>query len=295
LKPVRRDELQEAIARALGMLPSATKEKTMITHSSLLAERSADQFLNILLAEDNEVNQKLAMRLLQKRGHRVVLAANGREAVEAVERGHYDLILMDVQMPEMDGIQATLTIRAKEVGTDQHLPIVAMTALVMKGDRERCLAADMDGYLSKPIRPQELDAVLELYTTKKSETARVHEVTVRDESASVDVADLLERIDGDLEFVAELAVTFELDYPEKMKAAHAAVAHGDGDALRQTAHGLKGALANLAATHGAELAAQLEYAGNEGDLARAPVLMQQLEEELPRVMAALQQVCAESV
>ncbi len=294
LKPVRRNELQEAIARALGMLPNATKDTTMLTQSSLLASRSADQFLSILLAEDNEVNQKLAMRLLQKRGHRVVLASNGREAVEAAERSRYDLVLMDVQMPEMDGIQATLAIRAREAGTQQHLPIVAMTALVMKGDRERCMAADMDGYLSKPIRPQELDAVLETYITKKSE-ARVHEAVPRNQASAVDVADLLDRIDGDIEFVSELAATFEQDYPEKMKATQAAVARGDCEALRQTAHGLKGALANLAATHGAELAAQLEQAGQDNNLAQAPDLMRQLEEELPRVMSALQQVCAESV
>jgi two-component system sensor histidine kinase/response regulator len=295
LKPVRRDELQEAIARALGMLPTATKDNTMITKSTLLAGRPADQFLNILLAEDNEVNQKLAMRMLQKRGHRVVLAVNGREAVEATERGHYDLVLMDVQMPEMDGIQATLTIRAREVGTGHHLPIVAMTALVMKGDRERCLAADMDGYLSKPIRPQELDATLELYTAKKGETARMNANAAQDDDSVVDVPDLLERIDGDLEFVAELAQTFELDYPDKMKAVHAAVARGDGEGLRQTAHGLKGALANLAAIHAADLAAQLEQAGNENNMTHVPVLIQQLEKELPRVTAALQQVCAESV
>jgi PAS domain S-box-containing protein len=290
LKPVRRQELQEAIARALGAAHSENNEK-MITQSSLLAELPADRFLNILLAEDNEVNQKLAMRMLQKRGHRVVLASNGREAVEASERSCYDLVLMDVQMPEMDGIQATLAIRAREAGTKQHLPIVAMTALVMKGDRERCMAAEMDGYLSKPIRPQELDAVLETYAAKKAEVSQAGAAAAFETAQAVDAEDLLERIDGDLEFVAELAQTFEQDYPEKMIGIRAALEHGDGNALRQVAHGLKGALANLAAVRGTALAAQLESAGNTNNLAGTQELVQQLHEELPRVMAALQEIC----
>jgi PAS domain S-box-containing protein len=296
LKPVRRQELQEAIARALGVLPSAKKDDGMITQTSLLAARSSDQFLNILLAEDNEINQKLAMRMLQKRGHRVVLAANGREAVESVARSHYDLVLMDVQMPEMDGIQATITIRAAEADSGSRVPIVAMTALVMKGDRERCLAADMDGYLSKPIRPQELDAVLDLYATKKKSAGVAAQLQATGEvMASINGIDLMERIDGDLEFVAELAETFEQDYPEKLRGIHEAFARGDANGLRQVSHGLKGALANLAATHGTEIAAQLESSGHNGDLSAVPLLVQQLEAELPRVLAALHQLCREHV
>jgi CheY-like chemotaxis protein len=115
--------------------------------------------LRILLVEDHPVNQMFAARLLEKRGHQVAVAANGREAVAAVARDHYDLILMDVQMPEMDGFEATAAIRnGEEPGT--HIPIVAMTAHTMKGDRERCLAAGMDSYISKPVRPEELDRAI---------------------------------------------------------------------------------------------------------------------------------------
>jgi CheY-like chemotaxis protein len=125
--------------------------------------------LEILLAEDNAVNQRLATRMLQKRGHQVTVVSNGREAVESLERSSYDLVLMDVQMPLLDGIAATTLIREREKGTGIHQPIVALTAYAVKGDQERCLAAGMDGYLPKPIRPEELDALLQTYSSKRAE------------------------------------------------------------------------------------------------------------------------------
>jgi CheY-like chemotaxis protein len=115
----------------------------------------------VLLAEDNTINQKLAVRLLEKRGHSVVVAGNGREALTALERESYDVVLMDVQMPEMDGFEATAAIRAREKESGRRLPIIAMTAYAMKGDRERCLAAGMDGYVSKPLQPRELFEAVE--------------------------------------------------------------------------------------------------------------------------------------
>jgi CheY-like chemotaxis protein len=119
--------------------------------------------LRILVVEDNLVNQRLATRLLEKRGYHVAVAGNGQQALLALEKERFDLILMDMQMPEMDGFEATAEIRKREKANDRRLPIVALTAHAMKGDREKCLAAGMDGYLSKPIRPQELDAVLHRY------------------------------------------------------------------------------------------------------------------------------------
>ena len=130
--------------------------------------------LRILLAEDNPVNQRLATRLLEKRGHCVKIAANGREAFEAAEKGGYDLTLMDVQMPELDGLEATAAIREREKVNGTHMPIIALTAHAMRGDRERCLAAGMDGYLSKPINPQELDALLEVYVAIRMAAATSH-------------------------------------------------------------------------------------------------------------------------
>ena len=166
LKPVRKVELREAIAKLLGakdQIPTST----MITRDSLKEERDPGQSLDILLAEDNIVNQKLAVRLLEKRGHKVMVAGNGREALAALDQRPYDLVLMDVQMPELGGIEATIMLREKEKLTGGHQFIVAMTALVMKNDRERCLAAGMDGYLAKPIRPQELDEALDACMTNR--------------------------------------------------------------------------------------------------------------------------------
>jgi len=126
--------------------------------------------LRILLAEDNPVNQRLASRLLEKRGHSVVVAGNGREALEVLEKEYFDLVFMDVQMPVMDGFEATAAIRKKEGDSGIHLPVVALTAHAMKGDREKCLAGGMDGYLTKPIQPQELDELLQSYIARRAET-----------------------------------------------------------------------------------------------------------------------------
>jgi signal transduction histidine kinase len=134
-----------------------------MTHHSPVGKSDFSKSLRVLLAEDNRVNQKIAIRLLEKRGHHAVLAVNGKEALEALAQGSFDLVLMDVHMPDMDGLEATIAIREKEKSTGLHQPVVAMTALAMKGDRERCLAAGMDGYLSKPIDLKQLDAVLAAY------------------------------------------------------------------------------------------------------------------------------------
>ena len=124
--------------------------------------------LHILLVEDNQVNQKVATRLLQKRGHRVALAASGEEALHSLAQHSFDLVLMDVHMPGMDGIEATIAMREKEKSTGHHQPVIAMTALAMKGDRERCIAAGMDGYLSKPIDLKKLDEVLAIYEDRRA-------------------------------------------------------------------------------------------------------------------------------
>ena len=133
----------------------------------------------MLLAEDNPVNQRLASWLLEKRGHSVVVAANGLEALEMIEKESFDLVFMDVQMPVMDGFEATAAIRKKEASSAVRLPIVALTAHAMKGDREKCLAAGMDGYLTKPIRPQELDEILRSYVERREGTVETHESTLR--------------------------------------------------------------------------------------------------------------------
>ncbi len=167
LKPIRQSELREAIARVLEA-PAQPGAIPLVTRYSLQDARAPQTILSVLVAEDNAVNQLLATRLLEKRGHRVVMTANGREALEALAKERFDLVLMDVQMPEMDGLQATQALREreKERSDGYHQPVIALTAHAMKGDQERCLAAGMDGYLTKPVGPQELDAVLEIYVAR---------------------------------------------------------------------------------------------------------------------------------
>ena len=177
LKPIRQSELQEAIARVVG----AREQKVavpLVTRNTMQDAREPAAFLTVLVAEDNRVNQRLTTRLLEKRGHRVVMTANGREALEALAKGSYDLVLMDMQMPEMDGFEATSALREieKRKGDGVHQPVIALTAHAMKGDRERCQAAGMDGYLAKPIRTPELDAVLEIYMTRRSSVTNKPEI-----------------------------------------------------------------------------------------------------------------------
>jgi CheY-like chemotaxis protein len=157
-KPIRRADLLEAIRMVLGPTVRPPESKSLVTVHTLREQRAR---LRILLAEDNAVNQKLAARLLEKRGHAVTVAGTGRTALESLEKQPFDLVLMDVQMPEMDGLEATVAIRELEKASGQHIPIIAMTANAMKGDRERCLAAGMDAYLSKPIQVKELFATME--------------------------------------------------------------------------------------------------------------------------------------
>jgi two-component system sensor histidine kinase/response regulator len=160
-KPVLQAELLDAILTALGTKPIPEALPALVTRHSL---RQNSNHLNILLVEDNAVNQRLAARLLERRGHTVEIAGNGREALVALEKQSFDLVFMDVQMPEMDGFEATAAIRAKEKGSGNHLPIFAMTAHAMAGDRERCLEAGMDDYITKPIRFEELDGLLKPFS-----------------------------------------------------------------------------------------------------------------------------------
>ena len=163
-KPVRQSELLDAILTALGTRQiKEPSPAALVTRHSL---RETNNRLRILLAEDNAVNRLLAVRLLEKRGHAVTVAGNGKEALAALEKQPFDLVLMDVQMPEMDGFEATAAIRDKEKHSGSHLPVIAMTAHAMVGDRERCLAAGMDDYITKPIRPDDLTAVLARHSPK---------------------------------------------------------------------------------------------------------------------------------
>jgi signal transduction histidine kinase/CheY-like chemotaxis protein len=242
--------------------------------------------LRVLLAEDNPVNQRVAVGLLGRRGHTVVVAKNGREAISALEQETFDVVLMDVQMPEVGGFEATGAIRARERETGGHVRIVAMTAHAMQGDRERCLAAGMDDYLAKPAESRALFAVIE----NDSRTMTVPPDAMPATSDYFDLADLERSMDGDQTLVREVVKIFLDDCPLQMAAIKAAVDGRDAAQIRTTAHALKGSAGYLRATLVFEAARELEAIGREGVLATADTLHQRLIAEITRLVEELRKL-----
>ncbi len=268
-KPVKQADLLDAILSTRGSAHRARRDQ------GRGAAPPAGRPLRVLLAEDNPVNQTLAVKLLEKQGHAVTVVGNGREALEALGREAFDAVLMDLQMPEMGGIEATAAIRAREAGGGRRTPIVAMTAHALKGDRERCLAAGMDDYLSKPVQAAELWRVLA-------------EVTAPSAAAPppLDREALLRRLDGDQGLMRELAQALLEDCPRQLAAVRSAVEAGDAARLRGAAHKLKGSLTMFGAP-AAVPAARLEALGQGGDLTGAAGLLAELEAEAGRLTGAL--------
>ncbi|MEK6304131.1 MAG: PAS domain S-box protein [Acidobacteriota bacterium] len=282
IKPVMQSNLFDAIMTAMGA--PAPAEEAAFPAPSTPAD-SSRQCLHILLAEDNTVNQKLAMRLLEKQGHTVVLAENGREAIAAFEGGIFDVVLMDVQMPEVNGFEATTGIREKEKLTGGHVPIIAMTAHALKGDRERCLAAGMDDYVSKPIRADELAKAIENQVGVSN--AAFAEKPERTLDEVFDAAALLARLDGDTELLRYIVELFLEELPRLMSQVRDAVMLEDSDALERAAHTLRGSVGNFHAGGVVELALGLETMGREGSLTGAKKTMAMLEREVERLRPAL--------
>jgi len=289
-KPILRAELREALQLAvegtsLGGFPNAPNPPL-----------PAVQPLTILLAEDNAVNQKLAARLLEKMGHHVVVACNGREALQRAAEMRFGLILMDIQMPEMGGLEATGLIRERQRATGRRTPIVAMTAHALKGDREKCLSAGMDGYISKPIRPHIL----------REEIARVvasvqgghdHEnqetIAIMDkQKSSIDRAELFARVENDEALVREILGIFQAELPSYRETLRRAVALKSAQDTQKAAHAFKGMLANLAAVRASTLAASVEQFAKANQTERLLEPWQAFEEELKRVESDVEQLLA---
>jgi len=288
-KPIKQSELFDVVVTAIGQpvgeRPRARKRSKW--------PRRAQRRLHVLLAEDNEVNQLLATRIFEKLGHHVTVVNNGREALSAVQAGKFDLVAMDVQMPEMDGLAATAAIRAWEKSTGTHIPILAMTAHAMKGDRERCLAAGMDGYASKPIRIAELEqAIAQLAGPSKSAEALVTEESGGD--GVVDRAALLAGVDGNRGLLRELVRLFLADCPRRRAEIKEAVRRGDAEALRKAAHTLKGSVGNFAAKQAFAAAQRLEIMGRDGELDKAGEARMALESELARLTEGLTKLTRDS-
>ena len=248
--------------------------------------------MQILLAEDNVVNQLVAVRLLEKCGHAVTVANHGGEALEAMSRKKFDVVLMDVQMPEVDGFEATRRIREIEAVSGQRTPIVAMTAHAMTGDRDRCLAGGMDDYLSKPVQREELFRVLAWVESQQApsviETPLPASLRATPPAAqSFDRAAALERLGGDEDLFAEVAGLFCSDGPPLLGEIRSAVAVGDAAGVKRAAHGLKGAAGYVGGTAAAQAARRLEVIGTEGELSLARGALEMLESEVDRLVSDL--------
>jgi CheY-like chemotaxis protein/HPt (histidine-containing phosphotransfer) domain-containing protein len=250
--------------------------------------------LRVLVAEDNEVNQLVARRIFEKLGHQVTVVGTGRDALSAVQSRPFDLVAMDVQMPEMDGLGATRAIRSWEEKTGTHVPIVAMTAHAMKGDSERCLAAGMDGYVSKPIRTHELArAISQVLSPQK--TGKATASLLNEANTLIDQKALLAGVDGDPELLRGLTRLFLADYPRNLAQIKDALRLGDAAALAKGAHKLKGAVGNFAAKKVARAAELVERLGKEGELRAASDAFVTLESELALLGEELKRLAVSSV
>jgi signal transduction histidine kinase/DNA-binding response OmpR family regulator len=245
IKPVKPSALLNALLSTVG-----DEEKKEEPPAADPPHFVAARPLRILLAEDNAINQKVAIRLLSREGHTVVATENGREALAWLEQEEFDAVLLDIQMPQMDGFATTAAIRAREAGTGRHLPIIAMTAHALKGDRERCLAAGMDDYLAKPVRMDEVRKALDAALGAGAD------------AAAYDHAAALAKLDGDEAFLGELAEVFVQDCPGWLAGIETALAAGDVAEARQRAHTLKGAAYHFAAAPTIAAARALEKAGD---------------------------------
>jgi CheY-like chemotaxis protein/HPt (histidine-containing phosphotransfer) domain-containing protein len=245
------------------------------------------------VAEDNSVNQEVAQQMLQKRGYSVTIASNGREAVTLVsESPAFDLILMDIQMPEMDGFQATAAIRELEKSRGRRTPIVAMTAHAMKGDRERCLDSGMDGYISKPVQSKILYETIDKITGATAVALQGSESAAlsRTSSTIIDLDEVLERIDGNIGLLQSVVSLFEEDYPKQLARIRHAVEAGDAASLNAAAHTLKGSLLALAADRAAAVALELEKMGRESRFDGAVQTSALLDSEVLAVSDELQKI-----
>ena len=276
-KPVKQSDLLDVIVTALGEQVMTRRASGRDAAASLTSSRP----LRILLAEDNEVNQKLAVRWLTKWGHTVVIAGDGREALAKVAQDGFDLILMDVQMPEMSGLEATAAIRAREASGERRTPILAMTAHALAGDRERCLAAGMDGYVAKPIRPEQMFHAIEDLNLCPGEP-RAPQI-----GDPLDESELLNRFDNDMDLLREAIQDFLEQCPKRLSTLRDALGRSDADGVTRVAHALKGAAGNFAAHQAVETAQTLETIGRQGLLGDAAKAYTALADAIERLKPAL--------
>ncbi len=288
-KPLKQSQLYDCLVTVLGgkVDQEDSRPRTMVTRHSIAEERKRK--IRILVAEDNPTNQKVALAILDKLGYRADAVANGQEALKALETVPYDLVLMDVQMPEMDGFEATQRIRGAESKVRNHkIPIIAMTAHALKGDREKCLEAGMDDYVSKPVKPQELvEAVERCFDGASWEGPVKATVANSNEKDIFDKSILLDVLSGDEELLKTILQGFLEDTPNQINTLKEAQRSGDASQIARQAHPLKSASSSVGATVMQELALQIETEGEAGNLEQTASLIDVLErafEELKSVL-----------
>ncbi|HMF15118.1 MAG TPA: response regulator, partial [Gemmataceae bacterium] len=286
-KPVKQSELLDAIFTALG---TSARDAESAAPAARAAPRRCP--LRVLLAEDNPINQNLTVRLLGKEGHRVVVAGDGKEAIAALLRQPFDLVLMDVQMPEMDGLEATRIIRAKEAErtgfapNGGRIPIVAMTAFAMTGDREKCLEAGMDGYVTKPVRAHELFETIDRIVGASPSGVERQLV----DAEGIDWSAALDYVGGDEALLRDLIGIFLSEGPRWLRELRSAIADADTDAVKRLAHNLKGSVRLFGAKSAFDPAFLLERMGRSGNLSGAAEALATLEEQVSRLAPVLRRV-----
>jgi CheY-like chemotaxis protein/HPt (histidine-containing phosphotransfer) domain-containing protein len=280
-KPIQQSLLLDAVMNAAGV----TADSLGVPARSVQFKRSrGHSSLHVLLAEDNEVNQELTELILKKEGYTVRVVATGRDAVDALEQEKFDAILMDVQMPEMDGFEATRLIREMERGTEDHIPIIGLTAHAMRGDRQKCIDAGMDDYVAKPVEPPRLframQQAIDRFAPHDEELAGPGRTEYGEDTASgreagtpkkparggdnvVDPDALLKRIGGDAEILQQLVDVFVSNLPDMMRSVAEAVESDDHERIRKAAHSLKGAVSNFGYDPATDSARELEYLGRD--------------------------------
>lgn len=284
-KPIKQSDLLNAIFGAL-YFSSATTDAASIDSPSSTPTNPLT--LPLLLVEDNAINQRLALEMLKRRGYSVVVANNGKEALAALDRQTFALILMDVQMPVMDGFAATAAIRRQEQATGGHIPIIALTANAMNGDRDRCLAAGMDAYLSKPFQARQLCQAIEGLVPSLPSSLIQPEANHEDLSEAIfDQRAILERVEGDVELLREIVGLFFEETPELLSSIRESIARRDSAALEHAAHSLKGTVSSFGARAAREAALRLEVVGRSGDLTYAEPACVELEKEIASLTQAL--------
>ena len=298
LKPLKQSELRETIVKTLGL---ADRHQATLTAGQSASKPSIAQHLRVLMAEDNLINQRVATRFLNKLGHSVRVVDNGEKAIRALQEDEFDVVLMDIQLPVMDGFKATTAIRKQEELTGHHIPIIAMTAYAMSGDRERCLTAGMDDYVSKPINEASVAKACSLITKFNRSSVDVAVCNKIQEDAEIvpdqlvfDFPAALKRFEGDGEFVNEICGLILNSIPELITSLKSAVEQQDCESAGKAVHTIKGSVSNLCAEPTYHAAMRLEQICHEHQLTQLEDGCQGLIREVDRLLTALKNHLAKS-